>query len=127
MKKRRGKGRSSVTEKIAGSMASQYEYVITSGRKYRSRRSISDTAYMFTAASVLSEAASEIEGLETICGPEYMCRGILSQLGRMLRIEGYSESDVIEIAKKAIKGKKNGYSVKEIEKYIRNGRMTGEW
>ncbi len=84
-------------------------------------------AYMYTAAKVLSEAASEIDGLEMICGPDYMCRSILNQLGRMLRIEGYSENDVIEIAREAVKGKKDGYSVKEIEKYILNGRMTGEW
>jgi len=56
-----------------------------------------------------------------------MCRSILNQLGRMRRIEGYSENDVITIAKEAIQGKKGGRSVKEIEQYIRHGRMTGEW
>ncbi|HBU12597.1 MAG TPA: hypothetical protein DEB31_07710 [Clostridiales bacterium] len=127
MEKKRGRGRPCVTEKIAGSNAAFYESVIAGGKKYRSRRSISDTAYMYTAAKVLSEAASEIDGLEMICGPDYMCRSILNQLGRMLRIEGYSENDVIEIAREAVKGKKDGYSVKEIEKYIRHGRMTGEW
>ncbi len=82
---------------------------------------------MFTAATVLSEAASDIEDLEVICGPDYMCRSILNQLGRMLRIDGYSKGDVIKIAEEAIKSKKNGFSVKEIEQYIRRGRMTGEW
>jgi hypothetical protein len=48
-------------------------------------------------------------------------------LGRILRTEGYSKNDVIAIAKEAIKGKKDGYSVKEIEKYIMHGRQTGEW
>ncbi len=127
MEKRRRRGRPSVTERIAGSHAESYETVITSGKTYRSRRSISDTAYMYTAAGILMEAASEIENLESICGPDYMCRSILNQLGRMQRIEGYSKNDVIEIAREAIQGKKNGYSVKEIEKYIRLGRMTGEW
>jgi hypothetical protein len=127
MEKKRGRGRPRVTERIAGSNADIYESVITSGKKYRSRRSVSDTAYMYTAAKVLSEAASEIEDLELICGPEYMCRGILNQLGRMLQIEGYSENDVIIIAGEAIQGKKDGRGVKEIEKYIRHGRMTGKW
>lgn len=127
MEEKRGRGRPSVTERIAGSNSDLYEKVITGGKKYRSKRSVADTAYMFTAAGVLSEAASEIEGLELICGPDYMCRSILNQLGRMRRIEGYSENDVIEIAKEAIQGKKDGRSVKEIEQYIRHGRATGEW
>ncbi|MCL1862623.1 MAG: PCYCGC domain-containing protein [Defluviitaleaceae bacterium] len=37
------------------------------------------------------------------------------------------EHDVLEIAKEAIKGKKDGRSVKEIEQYIKHGRKTGEW
>ena len=127
MEKKRGKGRPTVAETIAGENASQYEFVLTGGKQYRSRRSIADTVYAFAAASVLSEAASEIEGLEVIFRPDYMCRSILNQLGRMIRIEGYSDDDVIEIAKIAIKAKKSGHSVKDIEKYIRNGRVTGKW
>ena len=127
MDQKRGRGRPSVTEKIAGSNASQYETVITGGKRFRTRRSVTDTAYMFTAATVLSEAASDIDGLEVICGPDYMCRSILNQLGRMLRIDGYSKGDMIKIAQEAIKSKKSGFSVKEIEQYIRHGRMTGEW
>jgi hypothetical protein len=127
--KKRDRGRPSVTEKIAGSSASHYEAVITSGKKYRSRRSISDSAYTIIAARILSEAASEIEDLKLIFDSEadYVCRSVLSQLGRMAQVDGYSENEVIEIAKEAIKGKKSGYSVKEIEKYIRHGRVTGEW
>ena len=124
---KRRRGRPSVTEKIAGSHAKSYEYVITSGKKYRSRRSITDTAYSFTAIGILSEAASEINDLEVICREEYQCRSILNQLGRMYRTEGYSKKDVIAIAKEAIRGKKEGHSVKEIEQYIKHGRLTGEW
>ena len=124
-KKRRG--RPSVTQKIAGDSSALYEKVITEGKQYRSRRSIADTAYSFTAGDILSEAASEIDDLELICGPDYQCRSILNQLGRMHRTEGYSKADVIVIAKEAIKGKKEGRSVKEIEQYIKHGRLTGEW
>lgn len=127
MEEKRKRGRPSVTERIAGSNAALYETVITNGKKYRSRRSIADTAYVVIAGNILSEAASDIEDLELICGEEYQCRSILNQLGRMLRIEGYSKNDVIGIAKEAIKSKKAGYGVKEIERYIRNGRLTGEW
>ncbi len=127
MEKKRGKGRPTIAETIAGDNASHYEYVLTGGRKYRSRRSVADTIYAFTAASVLTESASESKDLETIFGPDSMSRSILNQLGRMIRIERYSENDVIEIAKEAIQAKKNGHSVKDIEKYIRHGRMTGKW
>ena len=124
---KRGRGRPSVTELIAGSSSKSYERVITDGKKYRSKRSIADTACVFSAANILSEAASEIDDLELIWGDEYYCRSIMSQLGRMRRTEGYSDNDIITIAKEAIKNKKNGRSVKEIEQYIRNGRLTGEW
>ena len=127
MDEKRRRGRPSVTEKIAGSHAKSYEKIITEGKTYRSRRSVVDAAYAITAAGILSEAASEIDGLETICCDEYQCRSILNQLGRMYRSEGYSKEDVIAIAKEAIQAKKEGHSVKEIERYIKHGRLTGEW
>jgi hypothetical protein len=116
MESKKRRGRPSITEKIAGSNVSDFEQVITNGKKYRSRRSIVDAAYAITAASILlSEAASDIDDLELICCEEYQCRSILNQLGRMYRQDGYSENDVIEIAKEAIKGKRDGRGVKEIE------------
>jgi hypothetical protein len=127
MDAKRRRGRPSVTEKIAGNHAKSYESVITDGKKYRSRRSVADAAYSIIAGSILTEAASEIDGLETICGEDYQCRSILSQLGRMYRTEGYSKEDVIDIAKDAIQAKKDGISVKAIEQYIRRGRLTGKW
>ena len=127
MENKRGRGRLSVTEKIAGENSALYEKIITDGKQYRSYRSVADAAYVVNAARVLSEAASEIEDLKLICGPDYLCRSILNQLGRMLMSEGFSKSDVIVIAKEAIKGKKDGRSVKEIEQYIRHGRLTGKW
>ena len=127
MENKRGRGRPSVTELIVGSNATLYEKIIMDGKTYRSKRSIADTAYVYEAAKVLSEAASEIEDLELIWGDEYYCRSIMNQLGRMYRKDGYNANDVIAIAKEAIKGKKDGRSVKEIEQYIRHGRMTGEW
>ena len=130
MEKKRGRGRPTVAEKIAGDNAATYERVMTSGKKYRSRRSVSDTVYAFTAAGILSDAASDIEDLELIMDfrseSEYMCRSVLSQLGRISR-EGFSNECVIRVAKAAIQGKKDGYSVKEIERYIRNGRLTDKW
>ena len=127
MEKKKGRGRPTVTQKIAGDNAEFYEKILTSGKTFRSRRSISDSAYMISAAGILKNATPEIEDLDLIWSDRYQCRSILSQLGRMHRIENYSDNAVISIAKEAIKGKKDGYSVKEIEQYIQHGRLTDEW
>ena len=113
MEKRR-RGRPSITEKLAGSSADAYEKVLKQGKKFRSRRSISDLAYVIVAGQILfSEAASDIDGIELICSDEYQCRSILNQLGRMYRQDGYSEHDVLEIAKEAIQEKKMGEALKK--------------
>ena len=129
MEKKRGRGRPRVAEYIMGESASSYEKVLTSGKAYRSRRSISDTVYAFKAADILMEAASDIEDLEILLNfqSEYMCRSILNQLGRMRLTEGYSNESIINVAKAAIQDRKNGGSVKEIEQYILHSRVTGEW
>ena len=80
MEKRRKRGQPSVAETIVGEYAEIYEKIITNGKKYRSRRSISDTIYVFVAGRILMEADSEIKNLELICSEEYQCRSILNQL-----------------------------------------------
>jgi hypothetical protein len=91
MENKRGRGRPRVAEYLVGDNATHYEKVMTSGKRYRSRRSISDTIYTFTAAGILRDAASKIENLELLVDfqKEYMCRSILNQLGRMSLTEGY--------------------------------------
>lgn len=129
MEKRRGRGRPRVAEYLAGDNATHYEKVMTGGKKYRSRRSISDTIYAFAAAGILRDAASEIEDLDILINFEsdYMCRSILNQLGCMSLTEGYSNESVLYVAKAAIQDRKNGGSVKDIEQYIRHSRVTGKW
>ena len=127
MEKKRGRGRPRVAEVIMGDSAKTYEMLATNGKRFRSQRSVADATYALYAATLLYRAEPKIDGLEVICGEEYQCRSILNQLGRMLHIEGYSEKDVVSIAEEVIKGKKAGRSVKDIEQYIKHGRMTGEW
>jgi len=127
MEKKRGRGRPTVVERIAGSSAETYEFLATDGKKFRSRRSVADATYAFSASILLCNFKPAIEGLEVICREDYQCRSILNQLGRMIHIEGYSEADVVLIAEEAIKNRKAGRSVKDIEAYIKNGRLTGEW
>ena len=80
MEKRRKRGRPSIAETMVGDYAETYEKIITNGKKYRSRRSISDAVYVFVAGRILMEADSEIKNLELICSEEYQCRSILNQL-----------------------------------------------
>ena len=127
MEKKKGRGRPTVTQSMVGDKAKMFENVVTNGKVFRSRRSISDLTYALLAVGILSEAASDIEDLDLIWSDRYQCRSILNQLGRMHHIEGYNDNDIVAVAKASIQDKKNGYSVKEIEQYIRHGRLTGEW
>jgi hypothetical protein len=129
MDKKRGPGRPKISEKLLGESGKLYESILTNGRQFRSRRSTTDIVYAAEAVKILKEAAAEIEDLELIVELDghYICRSILNQLGRMRLIENYDKDSIVKIAKLAIYKKKNGCNVKEIEKYIRQGRMTGEW
>jgi hypothetical protein len=110
-------------------MAGSYEERLTTGKLFRSRRSTADTVYAYEAMRILMDAASEIEGLELLFDEKthYMCRSILSQLGRMYQTQNYNEESIVYVAKVAIRDRKNGYSVKEIERYIQHSRLTGKW
>ena len=54
-------------------------------------------------------------------------QGILEQIGRMYDQDGYTEEQCKSVAETAVHLKNNGYKVKAIESWIRNGRITGEW
>ena len=56
-----------------------------------------------------------------------MCNSILTQLGRMFKQDGYSNEDIIMVADMAATLKNMGITVKTIEKYIRNSRVSGNW
>jgi len=128
VEKKRGRGRPKITERLVGDSAEFYEKIMMGGRKFRSRRSVTDTVYAMKAGEILLEAASDINDLNQIFIPdEYMCRSILSQLGRMYLVENFDTKSVVTVARLAIDKKMNGCSVKDIEKYIRNGRQTDEW
>ena len=54
-------------------------------------------------------------------------QGILEQIGRMYSQDGYTEDECKDIFQKVTVLIENGYSVKDVEKMIRHGRITGEW
>jgi len=121
------RGRPTVADRIYGRMGGHAEKILFRQDNFRTQRSVSDKAYCISAAGILTEAASEIPNLEVILGENYMCRSILCQLGRMYRQHRFSKADIIKIANEVIQGRRDGFSVKECEEYIRHGRLTGEW
>lgn len=53
---------------------------------------------------------------------------VLEQLGRMILQDGYSDDDVLTVANVATTLlSEHGFKVKEVERYMRHGRTTGEW
>lgn len=88
--------------------------------------------YRAAVYGLLSEAASEIPYLDGIfiqCGDAITKEKneITEQLGRMREQDGYSDSDILTVAKTAAKAYHDGYTVKQIKAYILNGRKNGEW
>ena len=97
MDKKKRRGRPRVAEKMMGDSADQFETIAKNGQRFRTQRSVTDNVYALRAMMIISEAASDIEGLEYLFSDEkrYMCRSILSQLGRMYITEGYDTKSVI--------------------------------
>lgn len=103
--------------------------------KDKSTRTQAAHYYSIAVFPLLSEAASEIPFLDGIfCIDEENGIGalkqkdeIIEQLGRMIEQDGYSEADVLKVARIAAKAYHDGYTVKQIKAYILNGRKTGKW
>lgn len=127
MDTKKKQGRPSVMKRIYGDSADDVARVFVQKCGDYTSRSKADMSYCMDAACILKEAASEIDNIDVLFRNDYVCRSILSQLGRMWRQDGFNKASVIEIAKEAIRAKIFGESVKEIEAYIRHGRMTDEW
>lgn len=92
--------------------------------------------YYRSCVMSLLEAASDIpylDGIFKITERENHNHGvrekgeITEQLGRMLEQDGYSQDDVLKVARIAAKAYHDGYTVKQIKAYIQNGRKSGEW
>jgi len=95
-----------------------------------SRRQAINAMYMFEGVHLLSVAATDIPDSDILYQSEDATmtvkskNGILEQLGRMLVQDHYNEDDCAYIANLAIAALKNGKTSREIEKAIREIRMT---
>lgn len=54
-------------------------------------------------------------------------QGIAEQIGRMYSQDGYTEEECKRIAEVAITLIEEGYKAKDVERWIRTGRKTGNW
>ncbi len=95
-----------------------------------SRRQAINAMYMFEGVHLLSVAATDIPDSHILYQSDDATmtvkskNGILEQLGRMLVQDHYNEGDCVYIANLSIAALKNGKTSREIEKAIREIRMT---
>lgn len=97
-----------------------------------SRRQAINAMYMFEGVHLLSVAATDIHDSHLLWHSDDATmtakskNGILEQLGRMVVQDNYKQEDCVYIANLAIAALKNGKTSREIEKAIRNVRMTNK-
>ena len=97
-----------------------------------SRRQAINAMYMFEGVHLLSVAATDIPDTDLLWHSDDATQtaksknGILEQLGRMRVQDHYKAEDCVYIANLAIAALKNGKTSREIEKAIRNVRMTNK-
>lgn len=97
-----------------------------------SRRQAINAMYMFEGVHLLSVAATDIPDSHLLWHSDDATmtaknkNGILEQLGRMVVQDNYKQDDCVYIANLAIVALKNGKTSREIEKAIRNVRMTNK-
>ena len=101
----------------------------------KTHRSHVNEYYRLEAVDFLCKHLSELPHAGKLIVPykdSYIHRktglGVLEQLGRMILQDGYSEGDALNVANIATTLlSEHGFTVKEVERYIRHGRTTGKW
>lgn len=93
------------------------------------KRTITNTHYVVEGLRVANDVYGEDGAKEKFCYPSGKFKGacILEQIGRMRLQDGYSANDCADILKTAVLLREDGFKVKSVSQWIRNGRTTGEW
>jgi len=97
-----------------------------------SRRQAINAMYMYEGVHLISVAATDIPDSDLLWHSDDATQtatsknGILEQLGRMRVQDRYKAEDCVYIANLAIAALKNGKTSREIEKAIRNIRITNK-
>jgi len=124
---KRGRGRPSVYMKVFGHEDKDRFF------EYQTKRAQAAHVYAASVFGLLSEAASDIPYLDCIFKVDKakaacIQKGeIIEQLGRMREQDGYSDRDILTIARIAAKAYHDGVTVKQIKQYILLGRTSGVW
>lgn len=110
------------------------ELIANTDTRDLTHRSHVNTFYRTAAANFIGEHFSELPQagklVRPVKGSYIPCKtglSVLEQLGRMIEQDGYSEQDVLLISDLASRMLDRGFTVKEVERYIRLGRKTGKW
>lgn len=95
-----------------------------------SDRSKTNAIYYLEGMTLLQKHLGEQGFADTFFTPvkrkaKWNC--IVEQIGRMHKQNNYTEESCYQIADTAIKLLKDGYTVRAVERWIRQGRNTNEW
>ena len=85
-------------------------------------RAMANRQYVLSGLELAEQA-----GMEHFCTRKEFRPQVLEQIGRMYLQNGYSREACYKVLKICGDAYATGTTVKAIVKYIRNGRMTGEW
>lgn len=124
------RGRPSIYYKQYGddpTMRSMIDGMIT---EIESERSKTNFIYYLEGMTILQHHLGEQGFADTFFTPvkrkaKWTC--IVEQIGRMSLQNHYNEQSCNQIADTAIKLLKDGYTVRAVERWIRQGRNTNEW
>ena len=122
------RGRPSIYQKLYGDDA-YMRNAIEGFERLESERSKTNMLYYFEGMGILQRHIGEDAFREIFYTPKGKARRscIVEQIGRMSIQNNYSEDSCNLIADKAIAYLKGGYTVREIESWIRQGRNNNEW
>ena len=122
------RGRPSIYQKLFGNDTSMRE-AIESFESLESERSKTNKLYYLEGMGIMQRHIGEDAFREIFHTPKGNARRscIVEQIGRMSLQNNYDEDSCNLIADKAIAYLKGGYTVREIESWIRQGRNSNEW
>ena len=127
------RGRPSVYERT-GFQA--FEKAAKSVSGVKTTRGLANVLYQTDGLAIVIEAASDIRNVDLLCSsiidveagkPVKMKQGILEQIGRLHMQDGRRRIDCAYVAQLAANALADGYTAKQVEKFVRQGRLTHKW
>ena len=122
--KKKKRGRPTVFTRMLGD--DDFADVIRAQGDVDSERSITNRLYYHEGLSIAQKVCNTSEIFYT---PKGNCRRncILEQIGRMSLQNNYDQESCEWALKVALRALEEGFTVREIERYLRHGRNYNEW